>query len=75
MLTNSLMCDIYIFLPYIEKLKMSRDVLLSNYLMTKYGSVHSLEVLNGGHDEGTIEDYPAVHVLGWRVVTTMSKPQ
>lgn len=54
-----------------EKLETSRDVLLSTYFMTKYGSGHSLELLKDGHEEevGTTEDCPSVQVLGWRVVT------
>lgn len=64
-------CDICSLLPYIEKLETSRDVLLSTYFMTKYGSGHSLELLKDGHEEevGTTEDCPSVQVLGWRVVT------
>ena len=66
-------CDIYNLLPYIEKLETTRDVLLSNYLMTKYGSGHSLELLKDGHEEEvwTTEGQPSVQVLGWRVVTVV----
>lgn len=68
------MCDIYIILPYKEKLQTSREVLLSNYLMAKYGSVHSLEVLDGGDEERvfTTEDH-SVKVIGWRVLTIVSE--
>lgn len=68
---------IYIILPYIEKLESSRDVLLSNYLMSKYGSVHSLEVLNGGGGDKeeviTTEDHDPLRVVGWRVLTVITE--
>ena len=43
--------------------------------MTKYGSGHSLELLEDGHEEEveTTEDHPSVQVLGWRVITIVSE--
>lgn len=39
--------------------------------MDNYEITQSLEVINGGCEEGVvIEDYPSVQVIGWRVVTT-----
>ena len=60
-------------MPYIEKLETSRNVLLSNYLMTRYESGHSLEVLKDGREEEVeaTEDHPSVQVVGWRVVTVV----
>lgn len=62
-------------LPYLEKLKTSRDALLSDYLMDNYGITQLLEILNNTHQKEGIEDYPSVQVMGWRAVTTRTTAQ